>query len=167
MKTERWDAYDREGKPLGHTLLRGKPLPEGEYHLVCEVLLRHLDGSILLLRRDLAKEGWPGYWEATAGGSALAGEGPLEAARRELREECGYEAKDLTLLNYSLGRDTHYHSFLALGDWDKGAVRLQPGETIDFRWLTPEELSQWIDQGKLVPSQLRRLDAYLRQEGIR
>ena len=38
------------------------------------------------MQRDPRKP-WGGMWEATAGGSALAGETPLECAARELREE--------------------------------------------------------------------------------
>lgn len=49
---ELWDAYDRHGNKLpGVTLRRGEPVPEGMYHLVSEVLVRHTDGSFLLMRR--------------------------------------------------------------------------------------------------------------------
>ena len=34
MAKELWDAYDRDGNPLGFDLVRGEPLPEGAYHLV-------------------------------------------------------------------------------------------------------------------------------------
>ena len=84
---ELWDAYDGEFRRIqGVSLVRGEPIPAGIYHLVCEVLVRHTDGSYLLMRRDPRKH-HGGLWESTAGGSALQGEAPLDCARRELRTE--------------------------------------------------------------------------------
>lgn len=33
---ELWDAYSEAGEKLGFDLIRGKEIPEGAYHLVCE-----------------------------------------------------------------------------------------------------------------------------------
>ena len=32
---ELWDAYDRDEKRTGGELVRGEPIPDGLYHLVC------------------------------------------------------------------------------------------------------------------------------------
>ena len=83
---ELWDAYDKDFQKIaGKTLVRGELIPQGLYHLVCDIIVRHADGAYLLMQRDPRKP-WGGMWEATAGGSALAGETPLECAARELRE---------------------------------------------------------------------------------
>ena len=86
---EIWDAYDSDFNIIeGMTLIRGEEnsIPDGIYHLVCTILVKHTDGTYLLMKRDLSKT-YPGMWEATAGGSALKGEDPLTCAFRELREE--------------------------------------------------------------------------------
>ena len=85
---ELWDAYDRELNKLGVTLVRGEEVPDGMYHLVSEVIVKHTDGEFLLMQRAPTKH-FGGMWEATAGGSALCGESPLDCARRELLEETG------------------------------------------------------------------------------
>lgn len=86
---ERWDAYDMDfQKDAGVTLLRGEKIPEGRFHLVCGVLVEHADGTWLVMRRAPSKS-FGGLWEAAAGGSALAGETPLDCAVGELREETG------------------------------------------------------------------------------
>ena len=138
---ELWDAYDCHGNKLpGVTLRRGEPVPEGMYHLVSEVLVRHEDGSFLLMRRDPGKMRG-GLWEATAGGSALRGEDGLACAARELEEETG-----LTGQFTSLGAVLHeahrtcYAVYLCRTGQEKSSVRLQPGETVDFRWVSREEL---------------------------
>lgn len=139
---ELWDAYDAEfNKIEGKTLVRGETVPEGLCHLVCDVIVRHTDGTYLLMKRDPRKI-YGGMWEATAGGSALAGETPAGCAVRELREETGIAAADLAEVGTVIDRDAHavYVEFLCVTDWDKGAVTLQEGETVDFRWVSREEL---------------------------
>ena len=88
---EIWDLYDEQGNNTGETWERSRAqeIPEGRYHIVCDVLIRHRDGSFLLTLRDPRKEMYPGCWEASAGGSALAGETPEEGARREMLETDG------------------------------------------------------------------------------
>ena len=86
---EIWDAYDKELNKIDNVqLIRGEPIPDGFYHLVCDIVVKHTDGTYLLMQRDFKKT-FGGMWELTAGGSALAGETPLEGAMRELREETG------------------------------------------------------------------------------
>ncbi len=88
---ELWDAYDRNFKKIeGITLIRGEEssIPKGIYHMVVLILVRHVDGQYLLMRRSPGKA-YPLYWEATAGGSVLQGESAIEGALRELREETG------------------------------------------------------------------------------
>ena len=57
--------------------------------MVCEILVRHTDGDYLLMQRDFRKSNFGGYYEATAGGSALKGEDKITCAKRELFEETG------------------------------------------------------------------------------
>ena len=85
---------------------------------------RHTDGSYLLTRRDPRKH-YGGLWEATAGGSALRGETPLDCARRELREETGIRAEELRELGRVRSANTHYVEFLCETDWPKDGVTLQ------------------------------------------
>ena len=139
---EKWDAYDEQfNKVEGVTLIRGEIVPEGMYHLVCDVIVRHIDGTYLLMQRDLRKH-YGGMWEATAGGSALQGETPLECIKRELREETGIVSHDLTEVGRVVSRETRsiYVEFLCITDWQKDSITLQDGETMAFRWVSKGEL---------------------------
>ncbi len=138
---EIWDAYDEKLNLLkGVTLVRGEPIPDGCFHLVSEVIVRHTDGSYLLMQRD-ARKHLGGMWEATAGGSALAGESPLECAARELREETGISGS-LTevgrVLHYR--HKTYYVEYLCMTNASKDSVTLQEGETSAFRWVSASAL---------------------------
>ena len=137
---ERWDAYDRNFQKVeGVTLIRGEPIPEGLCHLVCDILVRHRDGTYLLMQRDRRKH-YGGMWEATAGGSALQNETPLECAVRELREETGIFSRELTEVGRVQSGNTVYVEFLCVTDCRKDSVRLQEGETIAYRWVSKEQL---------------------------
>ena len=162
---EIWDAYDREGHRTGEKLVRGQPIPEGRYHLVCDILVRHRDGSYLCMRRDRNKEGFPGRLEATAGGSALEGEDEFACACRELKEETGLDAGRFTLIGYSRNRNTLYRSFLCLVDCDKNAVLLQPGEMEACCWMPEEAFIRFVNSGEMIPTQRRRYDRWLRKMG--
>lgn len=134
---EIWDAYDKEFNRIENVkLIRGEVIPTGMYHLVCDIIVKHVDGTYLLMQRDYEKH-CGGMWELTAGGSALEGENPLECAVRELKEETGIVSCDLQELG-RLVHDGHrslYVEYLCITDWDKNAVSLQKGETIDYKWV--------------------------------
>lgn len=139
---EIWDAYDRQFHKLENvTLIRGETVPEGMYHLVCEIIVKHTDGTYLLMQRDFEKH-FGGMWELTAGGSALAGETPAECAMRELREETGIASSDLQEVK-RIVHDEHrsiYVVYLCVTDCDKKSVVLQTGETIAYQWVSKSEI---------------------------
>ena len=131
---ELWDAYDRNFKKIeGITLIRGEEssIPKGIYHMVVLILVRHVDGQYLLMRRSPGKA-YPLYWEATAGGSVLQGESAIEGALRELREETGIIADTLEEKERFVKDETH--------SCDKESVILQEGETCDYKWADKEEI---------------------------
>ena len=86
---EKWDAYLANGHKTNHILIRGQSIPDGFYHLAVKCLVQHLDGSLLFMQRHLDKKLFPGFFEASAAGSALYGENSEQAIRRELLEETG------------------------------------------------------------------------------
>lgn len=141
---ERWDAYDGEGRLTGRELIRGLPVPDGLYHLVCTILVRHVDGTFLITLRDSQKPSMPGVYEVSCGGSAVKGETGEQAARRELWEETGIRAGALTRLYRVKGEHTFYEGYLCITDIAKDDVVLQPGETAEYCWLTAQELKTMI-----------------------
>ena len=155
---ELWDAYNSNFEKIeGLTLIRDsqEKIPDGVYHLVCEVLVRHVDGTYLLMRRDSTKPLYPNMWEAGAGGSALQGETAVEGAMRELREETGIVAATLEQLNWSLGGSCIHCRFLCVTGCAKDSIKLQEGETCDYRWVTAQELLAMSDS-ELVGCQMKK-----------
>lgn len=134
---EQWDAYDKHFNLIeGITLTRGERIDNGLYHLVCDIIVQHTDGEYLIMQRD-ARKHYGGMWEATAGGSALIGESPLQCAVRELFEETGIRSDTLTEVGRVVDDKCHsaYVEYLCITDCDKSLVVLQEGETSDYRWV--------------------------------
>ena len=164
---EFWDAYTRDVLPTGKTLVRGEPIPDGLYHIVCEVLVRHTDGSYLCMKRAMSKEAFAGYYEATAGGSALMGEKPLMCIRRELREETGLVCGSFTELRKTISEVNHalFYSYLCTVSCEKDAIRLQEGETEGYRWMTEAEFADFVNSGHMIPTQRNRFFEHFRSMG--
>ena len=164
---EKWDAYTREGVLTDAVLVRGEPIPEGLYHLVCDVLVRHADGSYLCMKRALSKEAYAGFYEATAGGSALRGEDAHACGKRELKEETGIDCDELEEIDRIVYDDDHciFYSFLCTVDCDKDSVRLQEGETEDYVWMSEKEFIAFVNSDKMIAPQKRRYMKYLKKLG--
>lgn len=149
MAKELWDAYDRDGNPLGFDLVRDEPMPEGAWHLVAVILAITTDGRVLVTKRHPDKA-WGGYWEIT-GGSVLKGETPIQGALRELREETGIAAaaSDLHEL-YTEPRSgidaypTIYHTFWTKFDPAIQPIQLQEGETVEYRLIPSDEFEAFV-----------------------
>ncbi len=160
---EIWDAYLPNGTLAGCELVRGEPIPEGLHHLVSEILVRHTDGDYLLMQRDHRKPNYGGFFEATAGGSALKGEDAYFCAKRELREETGIAAGTLTYIGRFVSHDTIYETFLCVTDCDKNSVTLQEGETVSYKWISEAEFIDFVNSDSMIDVQFHRYEPYLKQ----
>ena len=150
---EIWDAYDENFNIIeGVTLVRGEEetIPEGVYHLVVDILVKHKDGTYLLMQRDSNKT-YGSMWEASGGGSALKGENAYTAALRELREETGIVTEKLKEVGRVVRPETKsvYVVFVCETDCDKDSIVLQEGETVAYDWVDRDTLIS-MDPGKLL-----------------
>jgi ADP-ribose pyrophosphatase len=123
-------------------------------------IVRHLGSAVMmavdkknriLLVRQFRLPAAKSLWELPAG-RLDAGEKPLEAARRELREETGYKArnwKKLVAYWASPGFVAEKMTiFLATG-LTKGEAQPMEDERIECRWFKRKELDKMIRDGKI------------------
>jgi 8-oxo-dGTP pyrophosphatase MutT (NUDIX family) len=139
-------------------MTRGEPVEPGSFHLSVAVWTVNSLQRILLTRRDPDKPEYPNFWECT-GGSALAGEDSRTAAVRELWEETGIPAEksELTQLGSLQEEDCFVDTYILRRDIPAEALRLQPGETVEARWVSLPQLDEMIDAGIVAPPVVGRL----------
>lgn len=164
---EIWDGYYRDGTLANIELIRGEAIPDGLYHLVCEVLVKHTDGDYLLMRRDITKPNYGGYYEATAGGSALKGENKINCIKRELFEETGISAEEFSELGKFILDDDKciFYTFLCITDCDKTSITLQEGETMSYKWVSEAEFISFINSEKMIERQKKHYSNYFSEKG--
>ena len=150
MSAERWDLYDAQGRRTGRTMLRGEEVPAGMYHLAVHIWPRNSRGEFLVQRRAPGVQWKPNLWAVT-GGSAIAGENAQTAARRELREEIGYDARDGELDQVACLRRTNSFCgvFSLRIDWPAEQFVLQPEEVSAVQWCDSARLMRMIADNAL------------------
>lgn len=154
---ELWDAYDEDFNLIdGVTLVRGDAIPDKMFHLVCDIAVKHTDGTYLIMQRDFNKH-FGGMWELTAGGSALKGETPLICAMRELKEETGIVSDGLQELGTVVNRNNRsiYFEYLCVTDCDKNSIILQEGETVSFKWVSANQIKAFTST-EFVTTRMRK-----------
>lgn len=149
---EYWDAYDGDRNLLGHTLIRGEPIPDGEYHLVVNIFIVNTNGDILLTQRHPDKH-FPLMWECT-GGSVTAGEDSLNGAMREVEEEIGLTLPPdkFKLVDSKRRHNDFLDTYLVIHDVHITELKLQPTEVVDSKWVPFDEYKLMHEQGLVVQS---------------
>lgn len=159
LNDEMWDAFDEHENYLGYQIKRSmaKDLPEGVYHIVVMVYTKTRDGKILVTQRARNRT-YPLKWEIT-GGSIVTGETPVEGAARELSEETGIlqTLENFREIYVHVDKIRHciYHCYLTCIPKEV-PVKLQMGETMDYRFLDFTEFNKLVLSDRFVLSEQSR-----------
>lgn len=155
---ELWDLYTVDRKPLGKTMVRGEPNPDGCYNLGVYIWIRNREGKYLISQRAADKSSYPLCWE-TVGGCVLAGETSLQGAVREVREEVGLViAPDQLELIFTL-TDSLWHGHVLQEIDDVYLCRLETeydeslvvsDEVIQGKWMTTAEIRQLFRKNRFI-----------------
>jgi isopentenyldiphosphate isomerase len=154
---ERIDLYNEERIPTGKTVKRSEHRSNGtgdDLRLVVHVCIFNAAGEMLLQRRSMKKDAFPGFWDVSAAGGVAAGETGRQGAEREVREELGYQlnltgVRPSVTVNYDGGFDDFY--LVVRDDVDVSQLQLQEEEVADARWASREEVRSMLERGEFVP----------------
>ena len=107
------------------------------------------DGNVLMTKRAPGKS-FAGTWE-NSGGGAQAGETSLQAIRRELFEETGIQAEESEFELLETGQDSiaFYDYYCLRRKTPLDQIVLQPGETVDVKWVSLDEVYGMIERKEI------------------
>lgn len=145
MTNEIWDLYDADGRKTGRTMRRGEDVPSGFYHLGVHIWPINRRGEFLIQQRAATVQWKPNVWAVT-GGSGVSGEDALTAARRELREELGYDAAPGEMQQIACLRRTNSfcHVFAIRLDCPESSFVLQQEEVSAVKWCDGARLLRMV-----------------------
>jgi isopentenyl-diphosphate delta-isomerase len=153
------DVLDFAGHPTGLTKPKKEIHRDGDWHRAAHLWLITPDDRVLLQRRALSKESWPGMWDISVAGHVDAGESAHDAIVRETFEELGLRITpaDLThlgtlryvaVLNGGSYRENEFHEvYVVRHELDPAALVLDADEVAEVALVTAEELERY----ELVP----------------
>lgn len=101
-------------------------------------------GKVLLQQRSMNKT-QPGSWKITAAGHIGNGENPINAAKRELKEELGLEVKPIffkKIFQAEKNEAKFYWTYYALVSGEPER-KLDYSEVMDSKWVKVEDLKSF------------------------
>jgi len=139
------DLYDENAKKLGKTIIRGTPIPQGEFSLAVHIYIYNQHNDFLLQKRSFNKPSLPGIWSITCG-AVSSGENSLDAAQRETAEEVGLvlDKKDFEFIARVKRKRSFVDIFFIKHDFTLDDCTIQEEEVSDIKFCTPVELYEML-----------------------
>lgn len=97
---EMFDVVDEKGMPTGKTVERSVAHAKGIRHRTAHIWIvekKPQGYNVLLQKRSLNKDSFPGKYDTSSAGHVKAGDEPRDSALRELHEELGIVASPVDL----------------------------------------------------------------------
>lgn len=157
MAEEIFDIVDENGNPTGETITRAKAHDESIRHRTAHIwVVRDNNGEyeVLLQKRALNKDSFPGRYDTSSAGHIQAGDEPLESAIRELSEELGIlaEPEDLEFAGtFPIQYEKEFHGkmfkdneiafvYVYEGEVDISKLSIQEEELDSVEWFKLKEV---------------------------
>lgn len=147
---EKVALFDINFNMLDYPILRGAEAKPGTYQGIVDVIIyNEKNNKYLTTKRDKNKVLSPGKWEFT-GGAIDFKEKIEDALIREAFEETGLHILKYNHLTNTIINDLVFFTYLGIVNANENDVKLQLGETVDYKWRTKDELIELYNTD-LVP----------------
>jgi len=153
-RMERLDTYFNQYQKTGRAVNRNDykgGIPD-EYLMVVHLCVFNCRGEMLIQKRQLHKDRYPGMWDLSAGGFVQSGESVNEAVLREAREEIGVQI-DAKSVRYIMTVPFSYvldGFFSVQDDYKLEDFTVQKEEVIEVKWASLDEILRMSENGQFV-----------------
>jgi len=114
------------------------------------IIVQNSSGKLFVHQRSADKETFPLPYGLGAGGHVESGEKPIQAAKRELKEELGIGPKPESLFSIRFESNEFKHIVHVFKALYNGGV--DSSEEFKWgRWMNIEEIDRLVDDNKLCP----------------
>jgi isopentenyldiphosphate isomerase len=149
MKDEYSDIVNEEDQIIGRGT-RDKIHQDYLIHRGVHVLVLNSQGEILVQKRSIKKDYYPGFFDASVGAQVLSGESYEEAAIRETKEELGFKPPKLKMVvdykSYSPRQRENRRLFICHFE---GPFKIDKEELEFVRFYSTEKIQQEIKKEKM------------------
>jgi isopentenyldiphosphate isomerase len=160
---EFFDVIDENGMPTGETVERAEAHRNAIPHRTSHVWIARRRGGtvqILLQKRCMTKDSFPGCYDISSAGHIPAGDDFIPSAIRELKEELGVEITEEALVECGTRKisiDDEFYGvpfhdrqfskvFLLWLDWEAADFTVQKEEIDSVCWMDFEECKKAVEQ---------------------
>ena len=143
-KDEVFDVVDESDEVLRQAT-REVVHAENLLHRAVHILVFNKKREVLLQKRSILKDNFPGLWDSSAAGHLDAGEAYEPCAVRELEEELGIQTDVQEIAKIAASDNTgweHIGLYVARHD---GALRFPCSEVEHAVWFEMDQLKSWIN----------------------
>ncbi|MDE1865341.1 MAG: NUDIX domain-containing protein [Candidatus Micrarchaeota archaeon] len=119
------DIYDKENKPNGMVKSRAEAHKSRLFHRTVHIWVYTADSKVLIQLRANTEQN-PNLWDLSVAGHVDAGEEPVDAAVREIKEELGIGIERSKLEFIMINRDSYHFQYVYIFRFDGMLNKLKP-----------------------------------------
>ncbi len=149
MSIEKVILVDKNDQPIG-LMEKMEAHEKALLHRAFSVFVLNKKGELMLQRRALHKYHSPGLWTNTCCSHQREGETSLNAGKRRLKEEMGFETfleekfSFIYKAEFDNGLTEHEFDHVLMGNYDATPV-INTDEVVEWKWMALEEIKKDIE----------------------
>ncbi len=162
------DIYDNNGNTTGRTIIRGDKnaiLNDNEHVAIAVIFIENSNGEFLIQKRSELKGGKYAF----TGGHVDSGETPLNAIKREVKEEIGVNISNDLIEEYGFmlyDVPLRYIYYLKK-DIDINSIKVQKEEVEYVKNMDLEQINELIETNQMLESHKIMFNEFIKRKNIK